>query len=45
METIDARGQACPLPVGRAKRALSEMEEGALEVLGDNESSVRNLEK
>lgn len=44
METIDARGQACPLPVVRAKRALSEMGEGALEVLVDNETAVRNLE-
>ncbi|WP_195302781.1 sulfurtransferase TusA family protein, partial [Eggerthella lenta] len=25
MEQIDARGQACPLPVVRAKKALSAM--------------------
>ena len=43
MEMINARGQAFPLPVVRAKRALSEMEEGVLEVLVDNETAVRNL--
>ena len=35
MEQIDARGQACPLPVVRAKKALSAMGEGVLEVLVD----------
>lgn len=44
MERIDARGQACPLPVVRAKKALSAMGEGELEVLVDNETAVRNLE-
>ncbi len=44
MEKIDARGQACPLPVVRAKKALSAMGEGELEVLVDNETSVHNLE-
>lgn len=44
MEKIDARGQACPLPVVRAKKALGQMGEGALEVLVDNETAVRNLE-
>ncbi|OUO88897.1 sulfurtransferase-like selenium metabolism protein YedF [Gordonibacter sp. An230] len=44
MERIDARGQACPLPVVRAKKALSAMGEGSLEVLVDNETAARNLE-
>ena len=44
MEKIDARGQACPLPVVRAKKALSAMAAGELEVLVDNETSVHNLE-
>lgn len=44
MEQIDARGQACPLPVVRAKKALAAMDEGALEVLVDNETAVHNLE-
>ena len=44
MEQIDARGQACPLPVVRAKKALSAMGEGVLEVLVDNETAVHNLE-
>lgn len=44
MEQIDARGQACPLPVVRAKKALAQMGEGALEVLVDNETAVHNLE-
>lgn len=44
MEKIDARGQACPLPVVRAKKALAQMGEGVLEVLVDNETAVHNLE-
>lgn len=44
MERIDARGQACPLPVVRAKKALAAMGEGTLEVLVDNETAVHNLE-
>lgn len=44
MEQIDARGQACPLPVVRAKKALAAMEEGVLEVLVDNRTAVHNLE-
>lgn len=44
MEKIDARGQACPLPVVRAKKALAQMGAGALEVLVDNETAVHNLE-
>lgn len=44
MEQIDARRQACPLPVVRAKKALAAMEEGVLEVLVDNRTAVRNLE-
>lgn len=44
MEQLDARAQACPIPVVRAKKALSSMAEGTLEVLVDNQSAVHNLE-
>lgn len=44
MEQIDARGQACPLPVVRAKKALAAMGQGALEVLVDNKTAMHNLE-
>lgn len=44
METIDAKGQACPMPVVCAKKALSEMGEGVLEVLVDNKTAMHNLE-
>lgn len=44
METIDAKGQACPMPVVRAKKALSEIGEGVLEVLVDNKTAMHNLE-
>lgn len=44
METIDAKGQACPMPVVRAKKALAEMGEGQLEVLVDNKTAMHNLE-
>lgn len=44
MEQLDARGQACPLPVVRAKKALAEIDEGQIEVLVDNKTAVHNLE-
>lgn len=44
MEQVDARGQACPLPVVRTKKALAAMGAGQLEVLVDNETAVHNLE-
>ncbi len=40
---IDARGQACPKPVIMAEEALSKLEEGIVDVLVDNEASVKNL--
>lgn len=43
MERIDARGEACPLPVVRAKKTLAAMGQGRLEVLVDNETAVHNL--
>ena len=33
MEKLDCKGQACPLPVVNAKKALAGMGEGALEEL------------
>ncbi len=44
MEQLDARGEACPIPVVRAKKALAEMGAGELEVLVDNETAMHNLE-
>lgn len=40
---IDARGQSCPKPVLMAEEALSKIGEGIVEVLVDNEASVKNL--
>jgi selenium metabolism protein YedF len=40
---IDARGQACPKPVLMAEEALTKIEEGIVEILVDNEASVKNL--
>lgn len=42
--TVDALGQECPVPVVRAKQALSTIEEGTVEVLVDNDTAVHNLE-
>lgn len=40
---IDARGEVCPKPVVMAEEALSKISEGILEILVDNEASVKNL--
>lgn len=40
---IDARGQGCPKPVLMAEETLSKISEGIVEVLVDNEASVKNL--
>ncbi|MBI5027093.1 MAG: sulfurtransferase-like selenium metabolism protein YedF [Nitrospirae bacterium] len=40
---IDARGLPCPKPVSLAQDALSEINEGIVEVLVDNEASVKNI--
>ena len=40
---IDAMGDKCPVPVVKAKKALATMDEGTLEMLVDNETSVKNL--
>jgi selenium metabolism protein YedF len=42
---IDARGQACPKPVMMAEEAVSKIGEGIVEVLVDNEASVKNLSR
>ncbi|NOY64090.1 MAG: sulfurtransferase-like selenium metabolism protein YedF [Nitrospirae bacterium] len=42
---IDARGLGCPKPVLLADEALKEIEEGSVEVLVDNEASVKNLQR
>lgn len=41
--TVDALGDKCPVPVVKAKKALATMDEGTLEMLVDNETSVTNL--
>ena len=46
MSKIDARGDACPLPVVKAKKAIAELHgPGEVEVLVDNEIAVQNLTK
>jgi selenium metabolism protein YedF len=40
---IDARGLACPKPVTMAEEEISKIGEGIVEVLVDNEASVKNL--
>jgi selenium metabolism protein YedF len=42
---IDARGFGCPKPVMMAEKALSQIDEGTIEVLVDNEASVKNLSR
>ena len=43
---VDALGDACPLPVVNAKKAISELQgAGQVEVLVDNEIAVQNLTK
>ena len=43
---VDALGDACPLPVVKAKKAISELQgAGRVEVLVDNEIAVQNLTK
>jgi len=42
---IDARGCGCPKPVMMAEEALSNMDEGTIEILADNEASAENLKR
>lgn len=42
---IDARGLGCPKPVLMAEEAVSKIEEGIVEVLIDNEASLKNLQR
>lgn len=42
---IDARGLGCPKPVMLAEEAVSGIGEGMVEVLVDNEASVKNLSR
>jgi selenium metabolism protein YedF len=42
---VDARGMGCPKPVMMAEEALENIIEGTVEVLVDNEASMRNLSK
>ena len=46
MLKVDARGDACPLPVVKAKKAIAELGgAGEVEVLVDNEIAVQHLTK
>lgn len=43
---VDARGEACPIPVVKTKQALKELQgPGTVETLVDNEIAVQNLTK
>lgn len=46
MITVNAMGDACPVPVIKTKKALGELDgPGQIEVLVDNETAVRNVTK
>lgn len=46
MTTVDARGDACPIPVVKTKKAIQEMSgAGQVKTLVDNEIAVQNLTK
>ena len=46
LKKVDARGDACPIPVVKAKHAIEELSgAGQVEVLVDNEIAVQNLTK
>lgn len=46
MVTVNAMGDACPIPVIKTKKALQELSgAGKIEVLVDNETAVRNVSK
>lgn len=42
---IDARGLGCPKPVIMTEEAISKITEGIIEILVDNEASVKNLSR
>lgn len=43
---VDARGDACPIPVVKTKQAIAQLKgEGQVETLVDNEIAVQNLTK
>jgi selenium metabolism protein YedF len=46
MKIVDARGQACPVPLIMTKKALNGLPEGeAIEILIDNETSAKNVSR
>ena len=46
MIKVDARGEQCPIPVIKAKKALESAKKGDLVVVFvDNEIAVQNLQK
>ncbi|MCL1991771.1 MAG: sulfurtransferase-like selenium metabolism protein YedF [Spirochaetes bacterium] len=45
MEVMDMRGQPCPIPVVKAKKALGEAQTEGVTLLVDNKAAVQNLEK
>lgn len=45
METVDARGHRCPMPLLMAKRALNTLQAGdRLQVLATDEGSLRDFD-
>ena len=42
-QILDARGQACPVPVVNTKRLLESMDEGSVTTIVDNDAAKENL--
>ena len=45
MITVNAMGDACPIPVVKTKNAIRELQVRTVETLVDNEIAVQNLTK
>ncbi|ACX72482.1 MAG: sulfurtransferase TusA family protein [Methanococci archaeon] len=46
MKTLDVKGDVCPVPVLKTKKALEELEEGEeLEVIGDYKPALENIKR
>ena len=44
-ETLDVKGQSCPMPVVKTKQAIDDLEEGdVLEVLATDSGSMSDIE-
>jgi len=46
VKTLDVKGDVCPVPVLKTKKALEELEEGEeLEVIGDYKPALENIKR